>query len=97
MCYNFFMHDKEEEKKVIRLLKTAKGQIDGLLKMIEDDRYCVDISTQIIATISILQKVNLEILSGHMNHCVKDAFENNCADKQEKLDEVVTILNKLLR
>ena len=53
------MHDKEEEKKVIRLLKTAKGQIDGLLKMIEDDRYCVDISTQIIATISILKKVNL--------------------------------------
>ncbi len=91
------MHDKEEEKKVIRLLKTAKGQIDGLLKMIDEDRYCVDISTQIIATTSILKKVNLEILSGHMNHCVKDAFENNCSDKQEKLDEVVTILNKLLR
>ena len=91
------MHDKEEEKKVIRLLKTAKGQIDGLLKMIDEDRYCVDISTQIIATTSILKKVNLEILSGHMNYCVKDAFENNCSDKQEKLDEVVTIVNKLLR
>lgn len=91
------MHNKEEEKKVIRLLKTAKGQIDGLLKMIEDDRYCVDISTQIIATISILKKVNLQILSGHMNHCVKDAFENNCSDKQEKIDEVITILNKLLK
>ena len=51
-----------DKTKIIRLLKTVKGQIDGLIKMIEEDRYCIDISTQILASQSILKKINLEIL-----------------------------------
>ena len=50
-----------DQKHVMRLLKTARGQIDGIMKMIEDDRYCIDISNQIMATQAILKRANKEI------------------------------------
>ena len=59
-----------DHKKVERYLKTARGQIDGILRMIEDDRYCIDISTQLMATQALLNKANKEILAEHMRHCV---------------------------
>lgn len=87
-----------DKTKVIRLLKTAQGQIDGLIKMIEDNRYCIDISTQILSSQSILKKVNLEILQGHLEHCIKESFEsNNEADKEQKIQELIQIVNKLLK
>ena len=49
-----------------RLLKTAKGQIDGILKMIEEDRYCMEISHQIMAAEAILNKANREVLKAHV-------------------------------
>lgn len=60
-----------DQKHVMRLLKTARGQIDGIMKMIEDDRYCIDISTQLMATQALLNKANKEILAEHMRHCVQ--------------------------
>lgn len=60
---------KAEQQNIKRLLNTAKGQIDGLNKMIDDDKYCIDISNQIMATIAILKKVNIEILDAHLK-CV---------------------------
>ena len=47
-----------DRKKIERLLKTARGQIDGILRMVEEDRYCMDISAQVTATEAILKKVN---------------------------------------
>ena len=55
-----------DKEKSLRLLKTARGQLDGLMKMVEDDRYCVDISNQLMATQAILKKVNAEILHEHL-------------------------------
>lgn len=83
-----------EKKKAMQSLKTARGQIDGIIKMIEDDRYCVDISNQIMAAQSLLRKANLTILKNHMHHCVKDAVETG--DSEEKIEEVIGILEKLL-
>ena len=81
-----------DKQKLTRLLKTVRGQIDGLIKMIEDDRYCIDISQ------SMLKKVNLEILKGHISHCVKESFESNDEkDKQAKIDEVVNVLGKIIK
>ncbi|MFV0411977.1 MAG: metal-sensing transcriptional repressor [Oscillospiraceae bacterium] len=57
-----------DKDKVTRLLKTARGQLDGLLKMVEEDRYCVDISNQLMATQAILIKVNSEIMNDHLGH-----------------------------
>ena len=73
-----------DKQKVSRLLKTARGQIDGILKMIDEDRYCID----------ILKKANGEVLKAHLEHCVKEAVTNH--DATEKLLEIETIIAKLL-
>lgn len=49
----------------LNLLKTARGQIDGIIKMLENDRYCIDVSKQILAVQALLKKTNLEILKNH--------------------------------
>ena len=86
---------KADPQKVTRLLKTARGQLDGILAMVEENRYCMDISNQILATQSILSKVNREILKAHMNGCVKDAVESGNAE--EKIEEITALLEKLSR
>ena len=58
----------EERKKAIQNLKIAKGQIEGIIKMIEDERYCIDISNQIIAVQSLLKKANMQILKRHLDN-----------------------------
>ena len=85
-------------QKVSNLLKTARGQIDGILNMIEDDRYCIDVATQVMATQAILKKVNTLILKGHMENCVKSAFEGGNPDEREqKIDEIVKLIDKMGR
>jgi len=84
---------KADEKQIVRLLKTARGQIDGILKMVEEDRYCIDISNQIMATDAILRKANKEILRAHMKCCVKDALETGQEDK--KIDELIDMIDKM--
>lgn len=85
-----------DHKKITRLLKTARGQLDGLLKMVEDDRYCIDISTQISATQAILKKANEEILKGHLHGCVREAFESGGKEeKDQKIEEIITVLRKI--
>lgn len=86
---------KADKDKVSRLLKTARGQIDGILNMIEEDRYCIDISNQIIATEAILHKVNREVLHGHIDMCVKEAIANGNAE--DKLQEIRSIVDKLTK
>lgn len=84
----------EEKKQALQALKTARGQIDGIIKMIEDGRYCIDISNQILAASAILKRANLLILKQHMNHCVLEAAQQGGG--QEKIDEVIGILSKVL-
>ncbi len=85
----------EERKKAMQLLKTARGQIDGIIKMIEEGRYCIDVSNQIVAASSLLKKSNNLILKQHLNHCVKDAFLNN--NGEEKVDEIIKVLEKITK
>lgn len=84
-----------DKDKVTRLLKTARGQLDGLLKMVEDDRYCIDISNQLMATQAILKKVNADILHDHINHCVHGAFGTE--EQNEKISEIMMIMDKLTK
>jgi DNA-binding FrmR family transcriptional regulator len=83
----------KEQKNAVMALKTARGQIDAAINMIEDGRYCVDVSNQIIAASGLLKKANLLILRQHMNHCVKEAFEHDKGD--EKIEEIIDILSKI--
>ena len=80
---------------VTRLLKTARGQLEAVLKMIDDDRYCIDISNQIQAAQAILGKANAEVLKAHVHHCVRAAVAQG--DAAEKLDEISLILEKLAK
>jgi DNA-binding FrmR family transcriptional regulator len=65
---------QEDKKQVLNLLKTARGQIEGIIRMVEDDRYCVDISKQILSMQALLKKANLKIIDQHIRHCVQEAF-----------------------
>ena len=80
---------------VTKLLETARGQLDGILKMVEEDRYCMDISTQLMATEAMLNKINKEILTAHLKHCVSNAETQE--ERDQKVDELVHMLGKLMK
>ena len=84
-----------DHKKIERLLKTARGQIDGILRMVEEDRYCMDISAQVMATDAILRKVNNEIIRAHMKGYVKSAILEGAGD--EKIDELMNVVDKITK
>lgn len=83
-----------DKQKVSQLLKTARGQIDAVLAMIEDDRYCLDISQQVMAAQALLGRANKEILTAHLTHCVRNAKSD--VEREEKAAELAALLNKLL-
>lgn len=85
---------KADREKVARQIKIARGQLDGVLKMIDEDRYCVDISTQIMATVAILKKVNLQILHAHIRGCVAEGLHTD--EPNEKLEEALGLLDRLV-
>ena len=84
-----------DEAKIEKLLKTARGQLDGILRMLDQDRYCIDVSNQIMATQAILTKVNREILIAHMNSCIMN--ETDESNRTERIDELTHVLEKLLK
>ena len=84
-----------DEKKILRLLKTARGQMDGIIRMVEENRYCIDIAQQLMATEAILNRANKEILSAHLKHCVQEAASE--AERSRKIDEFVTTLGHILK
>ncbi len=85
-----------DQTHVLRQLKTVRGQLDGLIKMVEDDRYCIDISNQIMASQAILRNVNREVLHAHLNCCVKDAFlAGDEENTKRKIDEIIGVMDKL--
>jgi DNA-binding FrmR family transcriptional regulator len=86
---------KADKVSINRLLKTASGQIEGISKMVEEDRYCVDISNQILAVQSILRKANKEIINAHIKMCVKEAFREGNED--DKIEEVISLIDKISR
>ena len=86
---------KADKEKISRSVKIARGQLDGVLKMIEEDRYCVDISNQILATIAILRKANQEILHAHIRSCVREGLHTD--EPNEKLEEALSLLDKLVK
>lgn len=85
----------QEQKQAMTALKTARGQIDGIIRMIEEERYCIDVSNQIMAAQAGLKRANRLILTQHMQHCVRLACENH-TDPDQKIQEVIEVLNKLL-
>ena len=76
-------------------LKIARGQLDGTLQMVNEDRYCVDISNQILATQALLRSANQQILQAHIRTCVREALQTD-ADNP-KLEEALKLLEKMMQ
>lgn len=86
---------RADRKKVEPLLRTARGQLDGVMKMIEDDRYCMDIVTQLQAVESLVHKAQREVLRAHLSGCVQDAFETGDEQTRKgRIDEIMKLLDK---
>lgn len=87
------IHHKHEG--VLKLLNIAKGHLQGVEKMILEDKYCIDISKQLLAVISILKRVNIEILKKHIETCVRESRESeDFENKLEELKNVIEFLSK---
>ncbi len=91
------MHTKARDAAASRL-KRIEGQVGGLRRMIDQDRYCVDILTQIAAVRAALHKVEELVLQDHVGHCVADAFASgDQVDQRRKVDELVTAIGRMTR
>lgn len=84
-----------DHDKVTRLVRTAQGQLDSVLRMIEEDRYCMDVANQLLASQALIRKATREVLRAHMTACVTDAVAAQDAGKQ--IDELVDIFDKMTR
>ena len=82
---------------VLARLKRIEGQARGIHKMVEDDRYCIDVLQQISAVTRALQSVALHLLDEHMRHCVVNAVKAGGAEKETKLQEASDAIAKLVR
>ena len=85
---------KADKAHITRFIKIARGQLDGILRMIEEDRYCVDISNQLLATQALLKRVNQEILRAHIRGCVREGLHTD--EPNPKLEEALQLLEKLV-
>lgn len=73
------------QKKALTALKRAEGQVRGVAKMVEEDRYCIDIVTQIEAVRAALAKVEADLLRQHLQHCVHEAMTSRDTAQREKV------------
>jgi len=86
------MHGKLKTSQLARLSR-IEGQVRGVSRMVDEDRYCIDILTQIRAAKAALGKVEQEILRDHLKHCVSDAFHGGSdKERQDKIDELIELL-----
>ncbi len=88
------MH-KPVADKVQKSLNRVEGQIRGIAKMVAEDRYCIDVVTQIEAARAALARVEAELLRQHLGHCVKKAMTSKDADETEKvIEELVGVFRR---
>lgn len=85
----------DDKDKILTRLRKIEGQVRGLHKMVEDDRYCIDVLTQVAAVKAALETVSLTLLEDHMQHCVADAIQSG--DGAEKVKELSAAVHRLVR
>jgi CsoR family transcriptional regulator, copper-sensing transcriptional repressor len=89
-----YQADKEE---LLARLRKIEGQVRGIAQMVDDERYCVDVLTQITAVTRGLQRVSVGLVQDHLRHCVHDAVAAGGADAEAKLHEIGVAIERLLR
>ena len=86
-----------EKAAYLRRLKLIEGQTRGIARMVEEDQYCIDILTQVTAVTSALKAVSLGLLNDHLSHCVADATRQGGPEAEEKIDEAMQAIKRLVR
>jgi CsoR family transcriptional regulator, copper-sensing transcriptional repressor len=89
-----YTHRKDSH---LRRLRRIEGQVRGLQRMVDDDKYCIDILTQVSAATKALQSFSLELLEEHLAHCVADAVRNGGTEADEKVREAADAIARLVR
>jgi DNA-binding FrmR family transcriptional regulator len=89
-----YQDDKEQVQKRLRRIE---GQVRGLQRMVEEDRYCVDILDQVSAATRALQAVALQLLEDHLTHCVADAAASGGETATQKINEASEAIARLVR
>jgi DNA-binding FrmR family transcriptional regulator len=89
---------RENKSKLLDRLNRIEGQVRGVVRMIEDDRYCIDVLTQTQAIRAALVRVESQMLKGHMSHCIEDAIvSGNASEQRRKAAELITLLERAAR
>ena len=89
---------RADSKTVLRQLKTARGQLEDIIRMVEDNRYCIDISNQVLATRALLERTNRIILEGHIEGCILDAAATGSdEERKEKIFELSNMIKKMMK
>jgi DNA-binding FrmR family transcriptional regulator len=83
-------------KDLLKRLSRIEGQVRGIAKMVEQDKYCIDILTQVSAASQAMQRVALRLLDGHLSHCVLDAARAGGAEQEAKLKEASDAIARLV-
>ncbi len=89
-----YIHRKDD---YLKRLRRIEGQARGLQRMVEDEKYCIDILTQVSAMTKALQSVALGLLEEHMSHCVVDAARAGGREADEKVREAAEAIARLVR
>ncbi|MCD6640236.1 MAG: metal-sensitive transcriptional regulator [Nocardioides sp.] len=90
-------HDDDAKLAHLKRLRRIEGQVRGLQRMVEEEKYCIDILTQVSATTRALQSLALVLLDDHMSHCVVEAARKGGAEQDEKLKEAADAIARLVR
>ncbi len=86
---------KDIKASCTKRLNRIEGQVRGLSRMVEEDRYCIDIVTQVAAIRAALRRVEEEILRDHVSHCVEHAISSgNKADQRRKIEELMAVVSR---
>jgi len=92
------MKDAETKSKLANRLSRIEGQVRGVARMVEDDRYCIDILTQVQAVRAALARVETELLKDHLDHCIEGAIVSGDAEEQRrKASELIDLLSRAAR
>ncbi|MGY1653230.1 metal-sensitive transcriptional regulator [Geodermatophilus sp. SYSU D01119] len=89
-----YIHRKDDH---LKRLRRIEGQVRGLQRMVEDEKYCIDILTQVSAVTSALQSVALGLLEEHLGHCVAEAVAAGGPEADEKVREASAAIARLVR
>ena len=89
---------KHSKTSCLKRLSRIEGQVRGLARMVEEDRYCIDVVTQISAVRAALRRVEEEVLRDHITHCVERAIASgNAAEQRRKVAELMDVLSRTTR